>query len=88
MRSRLTLTILALLSGCQAVAPMRNSAVQGDALARLESVLPGEYDNHQQVQASAHAACTAEMNPVPAMPSRTGAKSSLMVSRTLPRMHP
>ena len=34
----------------------------------------------------AHAACTAEMNPVPAMPSRTGSKSSLIVARTLPRM--
>src|SRR3954453_4180727 len=34
----------------------------------------------------AQAACTPEMNPVPAMPSRTGSKSSLIVARTLPRM--
>jgi len=48
MRNGLMFAVLALVSGCQAVAPTRNSAAQGDALARLQSALPGEYDNHEQ----------------------------------------
>jgi len=51
MRTILTSAILFLLGGCQA-ATLRTS-VQGDALARLEAALPGEYDNHEQTGARA-----------------------------------
>ena len=40
----------ALIGGCQNM-PGRSTAGSGDALARLGSALPGEYDNHEQAQA-------------------------------------
>jgi len=54
MRNWWMIAAIAALGGCQ-VAPGRGTGSTGDALARLATALPGEYDNHEQVQASAHA---------------------------------
>lgn len=51
MRTILISAIPFLLGACQATA-LRTSA-PGDALARLETALPGEYDNHEQAGARA-----------------------------------
>lgn len=50
MRQLLMIAAVALLSGCQALPMSREKSVSGDALARLDAVLTGEYDNHEQVQ--------------------------------------
>lgn len=42
------------LGGCQ-VAPGRGAGNTSDALSRLAAALPGEYDNHEQVQTGSHA---------------------------------
>ena len=57
LRSMITMwmmTILALLSGCQAMGVRSGgAAIDGGALARLDAALAGEYDNHEQVQQAA-----------------------------------
>jgi hypothetical protein len=50
MRLWMILAILVLVDGCQAVPQGRDGAAQGDGLTRIASALPGEYDNHEQVQ--------------------------------------
>jgi len=54
---------MSLLAGCQA-GTLRSGAPQGDALARLGSALPGEYDNHEQVQQAAGARASSAV-PIP-----------------------
>src|SRR5690349_14160678 len=49
MRYWLMLTIPLLAGGCQTATP-RSSAPAGNVLARIEAALPGDYDNHEQVQ--------------------------------------
>ncbi len=54
MRTMWAVTTLALLSGCQM--PIGRNQVarpDTDALKRLDSILAGQYDNHEQVQTSA-----------------------------------
>jgi len=55
MRNWWMVAAVVALGGCQAV-PGRNVGNAGDALARLGAGLPGEYDNHEQVQSGARAA--------------------------------
>jgi len=53
MHRTLILAGLVALCGCQALAPgatrSRSAPASGDALARLAALLPGDYDNHEQV---------------------------------------
>ena len=53
MRTILILGMLFAIGGCQTVSVGRSA--QSDVLARFENALPGEYDNHEQVQAGAGA---------------------------------
>ena len=55
MRNWWMIAAVVALSGCQTV-PGRSTGNAGDALARLATALPGEYDNHEQVQSDTHAA--------------------------------
>ena len=57
MRTILVLGILLALGGCQTIS--LGKPTQGDVLGRLETALPGEYDNHEQVQAGAGASAAA-----------------------------
>jgi hypothetical protein len=54
MRRWWVVTILTLLTGCQAMGGRSGGAtLNGDALARLNTAFAGEYDNHEQVQQAA-----------------------------------
>ncbi len=52
MHKRILLAALIALTGCQSL-PVHNAASAGDALARFDAAIAGEYDNHQQVQQAA-----------------------------------
>jgi len=54
MRKCLLVAVFVGLGGCQ-VTPGRSAAGSADALARLATALPGEYDNHEQAQTGARA---------------------------------
>ena len=58
MRNGWMIAAVVALGGCQAL-PGRSTGNAGDALARLATALPGEYDNHEQVQGYRDAATVA-----------------------------
>jgi hypothetical protein len=52
MRRWWTVAVMSMLGACQAPAARTESAAGGDALARLEATLAGDYDNDEQVRQS------------------------------------
>ena len=56
MRNLWVLAAIIALVGCQATAGRSRVGNSSDAIARLATALPGEYDNHEQVQSGTRAA--------------------------------
>ncbi|MEO8802113.1 MAG: hypothetical protein ABI304_08490 [Rudaea sp.] len=50
MRQLMMITCATLLAGCQSLPIDHRQAVAGDAVGRLDAVLAGEYDNHEQLR--------------------------------------
>jgi hypothetical protein len=66
MRNPGIVLMLALLAGCQSLPPRGAAApADADALARLDAVLAGSYDNHEQVQLGATQARAGKALAVP-----------------------